>query len=110
MDTPRDRVKRGFALSLTMLLLTLSIAVPLMETSEVADSTVIESEHNPAECPPSHDHTVCTQVGANYSAAAGRPTAPIAATIVAVAAATTSPEGASSPFDEGHPSRAPPLA
>ena len=50
-----------------MLMLTLSIAVPVLERADLADEPVVESEHNPAECPPGHDHTICTLVGANLS-------------------------------------------
>jgi len=110
MDTPRDSARKRFALGLTLLILTLSIAVPLMETSEIADATVIESEHNPAECPTAHDHTVCTQVGANLSAVADGDAAPIAGPVLAIWTSKGGPTHVSAPFDEGHPSRAPPLA
>jgi len=110
MDTPRDSARRAFALGLSLLIFTLSIAVPLMETSEIADATVIESEHNPAECPTGHDHTVCTQVGANLSAIADGHTVPMAGPVLAIRTSKGGPTGTSTPFDEGHPSRAPPLA
>ena len=52
-----------------MLMLCLSVAVPFMERAELVHEPVAESEHNPATCPPAHDHTVCTQVSANLAVA-----------------------------------------
>lgn len=56
------------ATPLATLLLTLSVAVPVMEVADLAQTPVVESEHEPGTCPPPHDHTVCTQVGANHAA------------------------------------------
>lgn len=110
MDTSRDRVRRGIALGISLLMLTLSIAVPLMEQSELVNSPVVESEHNPAECPSGHDHTVCTQVGANLSVLVGNEAWPTTGSLVAIRAFGEFEDAASSAFEEGHPARAQPLA
>lgn len=54
-----------------LLMLTLSVATPLVERADLDQNLVVESEHDPASCPPGHDHTVCTQVSSNLSALVG---------------------------------------
>ena len=49
-------------------MLTLGVVIPVLERAETVNEPVAESEHNPATCPSGHDHTVCTQVGANLPA------------------------------------------
>lgn len=46
-------------------MLGLGIVVPLLEVEQTAP-VVIESPHAPGSCPSAHDHTICTQVGANH--------------------------------------------
>jgi len=58
---------------LSALLLVLSVAVPVLERSDITHETVVESEHDPGSCPTPHDHTVCTQVGSNQSASGSAP-------------------------------------
>ena len=60
--------RRAVASPLAALLLTLSVAVPVMERADVSHAPAVESEHQPGTCPAPHDHTVCTQVGANHAA------------------------------------------
>lgn len=57
----------GIAAVISVLMLTLSIAVPVLEQGALFSHPVAEAEHNPGECPSGHDHTVCTQVGANFA-------------------------------------------
>ena len=55
------------------LMLSLAVAVPLMERTDRTTGPSVEVEHDPSECPVLHDHTVCTQVEANRAhASAGR--------------------------------------
>jgi hypothetical protein len=110
MET-RDKVMRKtVSVWLSALLLTLSIAVPALERAEFVHQSVIESEHDPAHCPPTHDHTVCTQVGANLSLTAAPTLVDHTQEIFRVAAPVEAPASVHSVFAYGHPSRAPPLA
>jgi hypothetical protein len=52
---------------LSALMLMLSVAVPLVERADLDHQVRWESDHDPAACAPAHDHTICTQVGANLS-------------------------------------------
>ena len=45
----------------------LSVAVPLVARADLDHHERWESEHSPGACAPAHDHTICTQVGANLS-------------------------------------------
>ena len=110
MET-RDKVMRKtVSVWLSALLLTLSIAVPALERAEFVHQSVIECEHDPAHCPTTHDHTVCTQVGANLSLTAAPTLVDHTQEIFRVAAPVEAPASVHSVFAYGHPSRAPPLA
>jgi hypothetical protein len=61
-------MRSAVAASLATLLLTLSVAVPLVERADVSHAPVVESEHQPGSCPRPHDHRVCTQLRANQAA------------------------------------------
>lgn len=91
-------------------MLMLSVAVPVLERSELLDGPVAESAHDPGECPRSHDHRICTQVGANLSAPSERPQPKSAVEFVLNKLRIEAPSVASAGFDDGHRSRAPPLA
>ena len=93
---------------LAALMLTLSIAVPLVERADFVHETVVESHHDPAQCPSAHNHTVCTQVSANQVAPARSAKAPVArwARQFVLCARV---ESAKAAFDIWHaPARAPP--
>ena len=94
---------------LSTLTLALSVAVPLLEPSEVTFDPVAESQHDPAACTPAHDHTVCTQVGANLAlvgaAAHHRSTYPLLSLSGFVPEAIPG----QSALADGHPTRGPPL-
>ncbi len=45
----------------------LSVAVPLVARADLDHHERWESEHSAGVCAPAHDHTICTQVGANLS-------------------------------------------
>jgi hypothetical protein len=64
-----SRTHRAIGAPLSALLVLLSLAVPLMDRMDVGFESVLESQHDPAECAPAHDHTICTQVGANLALA-----------------------------------------
>lgn len=48
-------------------MLVLSVTVPLVERADLDHHVRWESNHDPSACAPAHDHTMCTQVGANLS-------------------------------------------
>lgn len=110
METKGEVIRKTVSVWLSALLFTLSIAVPALERAEFAHESAIESEHDPAHCPPAHDHTVCTQVGANLSLAAAPTLVDHTQVIFGVAAPVEAPASVHSVFAYGHPSRAPPLA
>jgi len=103
-------VRKTVSVCLTALLLLLSVAVPALERAEFAHEPAVESEHNPAHCPTAHDHTVCTQVGANLSAVATPTLVDHSQAVVRVNAPTEAPVSVHSVFADGYPSRAPPTA
>ena len=90
-------------------MLTLSLAVPVLERSELVDGPVAESEHDSATCPTAHDHRICTQVGANLSAPSRVQEHRLAYAGVPFTPPTETPRKVSAAFSDGHPSRAPPL-
>lgn len=47
-------------------------AAPLLERADIPHAAAIESHHDPAKCPPPHDHRLCTQAGANHSVVPAR--------------------------------------
>ena len=103
-------IRKTVSVWLSALLLTLSIAVPALERAEFAHEPAIESEHDPAHCPPAHDHTVCTQVGANLSLAAAPTLVDHTQEVISVTAPKEAPASVHSVFEYGHSSLAPPLA
>ncbi len=103
-------MRKGVSVGISLLMLTLSVAVPLLEQSDFENEPVAESEHNPGECPTGHDHTICTQVGANLSIVAAHGEQHLDGRLLVVASPTHARGLAIATFDEGHPSRAPPVA
>jgi hypothetical protein len=69
MQTTLDRFRQGLALVTWTLVLALSVAVPVLERSEILSEPVAESQHSPGTCPPAHDHTLCTHVTSHQLAA-----------------------------------------
>jgi len=110
MEARGKVIRKTVSVWLSALLFTLSIAVPALERAEFAHESAIESEHDPAHCPPTHDHTVCTQVGANLSLTAAPTLVDHTQEVFRVAAPVEAPASVHSIFAYGHPSRAPPLA
>lgn len=93
-----------------MLMLTLSVAVPVLEQGSLFHHPVAESAHTPGECPSGHDHTICTQVGANLAIggdAVDGPQAPSAISLSSVDGHRLPPTRT---HGRANPSRAPPLA
>ena len=110
MEARGKGIRKTVSVWLSTLLLTLSVAVPALERAEFAHEPAIESEHDPAHCPPAHDHTVCTQVGANLSVTVAPTLIDHTQEVFRVSAPIEAPVSVHSVFAYGHPSRAPPLA
>lgn len=110
MNRPRDVVRKLLALGLAAILLTLSVATPVLDGGEDFGRVSVESTHDPSRCGHPHDHRICTQVGANLSLAAqvyAYRTPHV--TLRSVRPQVPASEVRDS-FIEGPPSRAPPLA
>jgi hypothetical protein len=57
--------------ALALLVVTLGVAVPMLDRVDAGPDPAVESEHHPGTCPPAHDHTVCTQHGADLPLVGG---------------------------------------
>lgn len=107
--TLRERMLlRAASGPIAALMLVLSVAVPVMERADVSHELAVESEHDPATCPPPHDHTVCTQVTANQGATASGPEHRRRPVLLHVDAPDASAVPGPPAFASGPPSRAPP--
>lgn len=105
----RSPIRKGLATGISVLMLVSSVAVPVLEQGALFHTPVVENEHNPGECPSGHDHTVCTQVGANLAidgASVQSPEAPGLATLLAFRSQHILTARST---DRSNPSRAPPL-
>ncbi len=96
-------------MGIALLMLAVSLAIPLLERSELVGQPVLETEHDPAACPTAHQHRICTQVGGNLPAPSTIQEHRLAPAIVPVATPTEIPARVSAAFSDGHPARAPPL-
>ena len=101
--------RKGASLGISLLMLTMSLAVPVLERAEMVDGPVAESEHDPTMCPTAHDHRICTQVVANLSATSRVQEHRLGYAVVPVATRPETLRRALAALSEGHPSRAPPL-
>jgi hypothetical protein len=104
------RTRKGISLATSLVILSLSVGIPMLERADLTNTPVAESTHSPVDCPRGHDHTVCTQVGANLSIVVAGHAIPLAAPEFAAAPPTLGLETAAAGFDPGHRSRAPPHA
>lgn len=106
----RDPFRTILSAGIALLMLTLGMAVPVLEQDSIFHRPVVESEHNPGECPSGHDHTICTQVGANLAIDADHAERPIASAVVDLSVLARERALTPRSLDEANPSRAPPLA
>lgn len=65
MTFEADGLRKVMSTLLTGALLATSALVPLLDRNESANAPVLETEHHASTCVVGHDHTICTQVGAN---------------------------------------------
>jgi hypothetical protein len=110
MNGTSDQIRRIVSTVLATLMLTLSVAVPLMERADVTGTLAVESRHDPSTCPHGHDHRLCTQIGANFSFATSVYHHRVAPVLLRTSTPVAPATRAFEPFQEGPPSRAPPLA
>jgi hypothetical protein len=109
MNQTVNILRRSFAGVLSALVIASGGLLPVLERAHVVHETVVESQHAPGECPQSHDHTVCTQVGANSAAPAALSVRGYFPPVRALRPVAS--HGLWTPVLErrGNPSRAPPL-
>lgn len=103
------RTRRILAPLLGGLLLVTSVAVPLLDRTASGPAAALETEHHAATCVRGHDHTICTQVGANLPVMDGghpRPPGERLRRFLAVPAIAHAPTRSEA---DPNPSRAPPL-
>ena len=109
MEASGNAARKGLGLLIWAVMLSLSVAIPILERAEISAEPVAESEHNPATCPPAHDHTLCTQVSTQLLASSGGSTCAVMGTVLGTA---LRPEMdicvARTPL-HANPSRAPPF-
>ena len=110
MNSPADAIRKTVSVAISLLMFTVSVAVPLMDRGELVVELAVESQHDPSRCQHAHDHTVCTQVGANVSVAFGTYRHRLAHVVVPAATPVDRQSTVTKTFLEGPPSRAPPLA
>lgn len=100
--------RRSFATVLAMLTLVLGVAPSVLDGADFGGELVVESRHDPGECPQAHDHFLCTLVGASPATPAAMgmsgPHSPVARLIEPA----TEPEPTGSASVRGRRSRAPP--
>lgn len=106
----RNPVTMGLAAGISALMLTLSVAVPVLDEGTLFDQPIVESEHGPGDCPSGHDHTVCTQFSANLAIDGRATESPEAPSSLVNGCAGGPRVSTARCFDRGNPSRAPPLA
>ena len=108
MNKKGDRIRQSVSLGISLLMLTLSVAVPQLERGEFLHELAVEHEHDPATCPRAHDENVCIEVSVDPSVVSETHDHQLAP-VVSVARALDAPQSSAAVFFEGHPSRAPPL-
>lgn len=108
MRRHRSPAPRPFSVVITALLLAVSFAVPVLDGPELLGQLVVETQHEPGECPTGHDHSVCTQVGANMSFPGEVAQRAEFDAFTVVRVTVDLGPGATEVFHIGHPSRAPP--
>jgi len=65
MTMPIPGLRKPVSALLTGALLATSLLVPLLDRAGAASTPALETEHHASTCVVGHDHTICTQVGAN---------------------------------------------
>lgn len=103
-------LRRSLAALLAGLTLGLGVVVPLMDQPDVPRSVIFESQHDPYDCAPAHDHSVCVQLSGSHALPGTAPMSVAPADPVVADPSEPTPGERASPAALGHPSRAPPTA
>lgn len=62
-------LRRALVGPLAVLLLAPGVAIPILDRADFEHTLAIEGPgHDPAHCPPGHDHDLCMQLRANHPA------------------------------------------
>lgn len=101
------RLRSLVSAAITVLVVTQSVAVTLLDRAGPGSDPGIENEHQ-SSCPPSHDHTVCAQFGANLPLASAHTRSPTAAVVRATMLPDACRVGHGAASVEANRSRAPP--
>lgn len=110
-DMQRNRTPRAvLSLLLGVLVLGQAVLTPLLERSEGGRRSVLESRHVAGSCVVGHDHTLCTQVGANRALSTDVVRLRLPVVALSVSTRIEAPRLASASRDPGHRPRAPPIA
>lgn len=89
-------------------MLVLSVAVPLLERMDLPQRPHWELPHDAAGCMGGHDHTICTQVGANLTLPSSPAIAPTSSGFLKSPSRVAPVSLDRSALSDGHPTRAPP--
>jgi len=103
-------IQRALGAPLAALVLFSGVVSPLLDSGDLRADTVLESRHGGTSCTPSHDHTLCTQLGANQALTAVSGVQVLAAHVDVAAPRAVLPSVVPSVLADGHPTRAPPSA
>ena len=95
------------ALITSALMVALSVAVPFMDGSDSVAGPTMEAGHHGSVCT-LHDHTLCTQVGANLALVVETLPAGRLPSVIPLPEAVPSRADAGRLLAETHPARAPP--
>ena len=110
MHWNRKGIRRALGAPIAALVLLSGVASPLLDSGHLRADTVLASGERPSSAGPSHDHTLCTQLGSSQ-ALTSLPDVRVLATGAAVAAPRALPPSVVLPvLADGHPTRAPPSA
>ncbi|MGD8320398.1 MAG: hypothetical protein PVJ02_08090 [Gemmatimonadota bacterium] len=101
--------RRIVSIWLSTLMLVLSVSVPLLDSGGLNHRQRWESEHESGICTPAHDHTICTQVGANLSIPARPIVVPPTLRMVGAPRSVVLSFAHRPGLALGNPTRAPPL-
>src|SRR4051812_25861299 len=103
----RSAFRRALSPLVGALLLLQAAVVPALEATDAGPRVVLESRHD-ASCRVGHDHSICTQAGANRSIVSGSATAVLAAATVEIAAPLGVGQPPARAVERGSRPRAPP--
>jgi hypothetical protein len=108
MSRRRNPIRSSTSGALALLTLGLSVAAPVLERGTLVGETAVESHHDPSRCAHTHDHRLCTQVGANLSIASTDPGHRLPHLMLRIAAPADPRSALGESTRKGPRSRAPP--